>query len=182
MAAATIEGTEKAGAPEAGLPQMNPEYFASQVFWLAITFGLLFVLLSRVTLPKIAGALAGRKTRIESDLAAAETAKRSASDALAEYEAALAQARGRALALAEENRKRIMAEIEALKSAKDAEVLDAMSQADARIAAERVRAEGSIRAAAAEAAASIVERLLGVKVSSAEAKSAVDGGKLRKVG
>ena len=59
MAAATIEGTESTGQPEeAGLPQMNPEHFASQIFWLAITFGLLFLLLSRVTLPKIAGSLA----------------------------------------------------------------------------------------------------------------------------
>jgi F-type H+-transporting ATPase subunit b len=174
MAAATIEGTEKAGAPEGGLPQMNPEHFAGQIFWLVLTFGLLFILLSRVTLPRIAGALDERKSRIEGDLAAAEGSKKAASDALAVYEAALAQARGRALSLADENRKRIVGEIEAMKNAADAKAQEAMSQAEARIASERARAEGNIRSAAAEAAASIVERLLGVPVSSDEAARAVD--------
>jgi F-type H+-transporting ATPase subunit b len=178
MAAAAIEGTGKAGAPaEGGLPQLNPEHFAGQVLWLAITFGLLFILLSRVTLPRIAGALADRKTRIDSDLAAAEQSKKDASDALAAYEAALASARGRALALADENRKRIVSEIEARKSEADAKAQEAMSKAEGRIATERARAEGNTRAAAAEAAASIVERLLGVPVSADEAAKAVDAEK-----
>lgn len=177
MAAPIMEGTEKAAAAEGGLPQLNPEHFAGQIFWLAITFGLLFILLWRVTLPKIAGGLAARKNRIESDLGAAEQSKKDASAALADYETALALARGKALTLADENRKRIVSEIEGLKNAADAKAQDAMSKAEARIAAERARAEGSIRSAAAEAAASIVERLLGVPVSSDEAAKAVDGGK-----
>lgn len=181
-AAATTEGTEAAGHPagEAGLPQMNPEFFASQIFWLVITFGLLFLVLSRVTLPKIAGSLAARKNRIEGDLNAAERSRKDASDALADYETALAQARGKALAMADENRKRIVGEIDALKSAADAKAQEAMGNAEARIAAERTKAEGSIRSAAAEAAASIVERLLGVPVSGEEAANAVDGIKVQK--
>jgi len=178
MAAATIEGTEStAQREEVGLPQMNTEHFAGQIFWLAVTFGLLFILLSRVTLPKIAGGLAARKNRIDGDLTAAERFKKDASDALAAYEAALAQARGRALALADENRKRTVAEIERMKAAADAKAQEAMGKAEARIAAERSRAEGNIRAAAAEAAASIVERLLGVQVSGDEAAKAVDAAK-----
>jgi F-type H+-transporting ATPase subunit b len=181
MAAATTEGTESTGQPEeAGLPQMNPEHFASQIFWLVITFGLLFVLLSRVTLPKIAGSLTARKNCIEGDLGAAERSRKDASDALSEYETALAQARGRAHALADENRKRIVGEIDALKSAADAKAQEAMGKAEARIAAERTKGEGNIRSAAAEAAASIVERLLGVAVSPDEAAAAVDGGKTQK--
>ena len=181
-AAATTEGTEAAGHPagEAGLPQMNPEFFASQIFWLVITFGLLFLVLSRVTLPKIGSGLAARKNRIDGDLNAAERSKKDASDALADYETALAQARGKALAMADENRKRIVGEIEALKNAADAKAQEAMGKAEARIAAERTKAEGSIRSAAAEAAASIVERLLGVPVSGDEAANAVDGVKVRK--
>ena len=181
MAAATIEGTESAGQPEeAGLPQMNPEHFAGQIFWLVITFGLLFVLLSRVTLPKIAGSLAARKNRIDGDLSAAGRFNKDASNALSDYETALAQARGRAHALADENRKRIVGEIEGMKNAADAKAQETMSKAEARIAAERTKGEGNIRTAAAEAAASIVERLLGVRVSSDEAANAVDGGKTQK--
>ena len=180
MAAATIEGTESTGQPEeGGLPQLNPEHYTSQIFWLAITFGLLFILLSRVVLPKIASGLQARKSRIEGDLNAAERSKRDASDALSDYESALAHARGKALAMADENRKRVVAEIEHLKSAADAKAQEAMSRAEARIAAERQRAEGNIRTAAAEAAASIVERLLGAPVSGDEALAAVDGRKAR---
>ena len=175
MAAAT---EETVGAHEpSGLPQLDMETYPGQLFWLVITFGLLFVLLSRVTLPRIAGSIAARKNRIEGDLGAAEQSKKDASDALAAYEAALAQARNKALALADENRKRIVGEIEALKKEADAKAQDAMGKAEARIATERTRAEGNIRSAAAEAAASIVERLLGVQVSGDEATAAVDGGK-----
>jgi F-type H+-transporting ATPase subunit b len=158
MAAAT---EETVGAHEpSGLPQLDMETYPGQLFWLVITFGLLFILLSRVTLPRIA-----------------EQSKKDASDALAQYEAALAQARSKALAMADENRKRIVGEIEALKKEADAKAQDAMGKAEARIATERTRAEGNIRSAAAEAAASIVERLLGVQVSGDEAIAAVDGGK-----
>ena len=176
MAAAATHETVGAEEPS-GLPQLDVETYPSQLFWLVITFGLLFILLSRVTLPRIAGALAARKNRIEGDLGAAEQSKKDASDALAQYEAALAQARNKALAMADENRKRIVGEIESLKGAADAKAQEAMSKAEARIAAERTRAEGNIRSAAAEAASSIVERLLGVPVSSDEAIAAVDVGK-----
>jgi F-type H+-transporting ATPase subunit b len=174
MAAAT---DETVGHEPSGLPQLDVETYPGQLFWLVITFGLLFVLLSRVTLPRIAGSIAARKNRIEGDLGAAERSRKDASNALAEYEAALAQARNKALTLADENRKRIVGEIEVLKKEADAKAQEAMGKAEARIAAEVTRAEGNIRSAAAEAAASIVERLFGVPVSGDEAIAAVDGGK-----
>ena len=119
-----------------------------------------------MTLPKIAGGLAARKNRIDGDLGAAEQSRKDASNALAEYEAALAQARGtRACACRREPQAHRRARSTRLKNAADAKAQEAMSKAEARIAAERTRAEGNIRNAAAEAAASIVERLLGVAVS-----------------
>src|ERR1043166_733563 len=98
MAAAegTIEGTAQP-AEHAGLPQMNPEYFPSQVFWLAITFGLLFLVLWRTTLPMIAGVIGARRGQIEGDLGTAESFRKDAANALAGYESALATARSRAL-------------------------------------------------------------------------------------
>src|ERR1700752_307383 len=101
MAAATEEAV---GANEpSGLPQLDVETYPGQLFLLVITFGLLFVLLSRVALPRIAGSMAARKNRIEGYLGAAEQSKKDASAALAQYEAALAQARNKALAMADEN-------------------------------------------------------------------------------
>jgi F-type H+-transporting ATPase subunit b len=169
---ATMTGTV---APEehSGLPQMDFETFPSQIFWLAVTFGLLFVVLSRLTLPMIAGAIGERRSRIEGDLGTAESLRKDAATALSDYEAALAQARNRAHQLADENRKRIVAEIERLKAAADAEAQAAMAEAEKRIAAERAKAVTGVKAAAAEAAADIVQRLIGTTVSIEDAAAAV---------
>jgi F-type H+-transporting ATPase subunit b len=170
----TIEGTQ---VPEksAGLPQMDVSTFPSQLFWLVVTFGLLLVVMNKVALPGIAGGLANRKARIDGDLADAENAHKTAAEALAQYEAALAQARAKALANADQNRKRLNAEIDALKADADAKAQAATASAEAQIASERQRASGHIRAAAAEAASAIVERLIGVTVGTEEAANAVNG-------
>lgn len=171
--AATIEGTVEPGE-SAGLPQMDVESFPSQMFWLVITFGLLFVVLSKLTLPRIAGSIADRRGRIEGDLGAAEASRQGAANEQTAYETALAQARSRAQGLADENRKRVTAEIDALKAAAGTEAQSAMAAAEKRIAAERGKAESHIRSSAAEAAADIVERLIGVKVAGDDAAKAVD--------
>jgi F-type H+-transporting ATPase subunit b len=174
MAAAesTIEGT---GAPEghAGLPQMDVGTFSGQVFWLVLTFGLLFLVLWRVTLPMIAGAIGNRRNQIEGDLETAEDLRKDAGAALAAYEAALTQARGRAHQLADENKKRIVAEIEQLKSVAASEAQGTMAEAERRIVAERAKAVTGVAAAAAEAAADIVQRLIGGTVSIEDARNAV---------
>jgi len=174
MAAAegTTEGTVQREG-HAGLPQMEPSTFPSQIFWLVVTFGLLFLVLWRMTLPMIAGAIGERRSRIDGDLGTAENLRKEAANALQAYEAALAQARGRAHQLADENRKRLMGEIEQMKAAADADAQRAMHEAEARIAVDRSRAVRGVQAAAAEAAAVIVERLIGTPVSAEDAAKAV---------
>src|SRR4051812_47194675 len=127
--AAPGETTTGTVQPEgrAGLPQMNVESFPSQLFWLVVTFGLLFIVLSRMTLPMIAGAIRQRRRRIEGDLATAETFRKDAAGALQSYESALASARTRAHQLADENKKRVVAEIDGMKAAADREAQNAMA-------------------------------------------------------
>jgi F-type H+-transporting ATPase subunit b len=174
MAAAegTIEGTV---APEghSGLPQMDVQTFTGQIFWLVLTFGLLFLVLSRMTLPMIAGAIGARRSKIEGDLSTAEGFRKDAADALASYETALTQARTRAHQLADENKKRIVGEIERLKTAAESEAQTAMGEAEKRIAGERARAVSGVKSSAAEAAAEIVQRLIGREVSIQDATAAV---------
>jgi F-type H+-transporting ATPase subunit b len=171
MAAPVRETTEGTGAPaeHAGLPQMNAGTFPSQIFWLVVTFGLLFLVLWRKTLPMIESVIGQRRGRIEGDLGTAENFRKEAQAALAAYEAALAQARARAHQLADQNRKIVVGEIERLKAAADAEAQKAFGIAEKRIAAERGKALAGVRTAAAEAAAEIVERLIGVSVSAEDA-------------
>jgi F-type H+-transporting ATPase subunit b len=173
---AAAEGTiESTGEPEAhsGLPQMDVETFPGQVFWLVLTFALLFLVLWRVTLPMIAGAIGNRRDMIEGDLKTAENLRDDAAAALSAYEAALTQARGRAHALADENKKRIVAEIERLKAKAESEAQATMAEAERRIAGERAKAVTGVAAAAAEAAADIVQRLIGSSVNAEDARNAV---------
>jgi F-type H+-transporting ATPase subunit b len=168
----TTTGTQ---VPEghAGLPQMDAETFPSQIFWLVVTFGLLFIVLSRNTLPMIAGAIGARRGQIEGDLGTAETRRKDAAGALQAYEAALASAKASAHQLADENKKRVVSEIDTMKNAADAESQAAMAAAEKRIAAQRTEAVAGVRTAAAAAAADIVERLIGTPVSADEAANAV---------
>jgi F-type H+-transporting ATPase subunit b len=172
---APIAGAASTGqAVHSGLPQMDVSTFPSQIFWLAVTFGLLYLVLSRVTLPRVAATITRRRNRIDGDLATAEQSRKDAADALTAYDTGLAQARARAQVMAEENRKTILAEIERMKKEADAKAQESLSRAEKHIAAERVRASASVKASAAEAAAAIVARLTQQSVSTADAMAAVN--------
>ena len=174
-----VEGTLDEGEvhAEGGLPQMNVDTFAGQLFWLAVTFAFLFLVLSRIALPRIGGAIAARRSRIEGDLGAAETARAEADQSLPAYETALAAAKGRAMALAEESRKLVSSEVDKLKAAAEDNTQKTIAAAEARIVEARKKAEAHVRIAAGEAAADIVERLIGQRVSSSEAANAVGNGR-----
>jgi F-type H+-transporting ATPase subunit b len=165
--------TETTEHPGGGLPQMHAETFPSQIFWLVVTFGLLFLVLWRITLPMIERVISERRNRIEGDLGTAEKLRQQAANALAAYESQLLGARNRAHQLLDQNRKAISAELDDVKSRAEAEAQGAMKEAEERVSADRARALGSLRSAAAEAASAIVERLIGKKISPDEAMKAI---------
>lgn len=175
MAEQTTTATTEVPAKHeaAGFPPFKTETFPSQFFWLAVTFGFLFVVLWRVAGPRINAAITGRRGAINAALAEAGKARASAEAAQAGYEAALASARAKANALAEETRQSLNAEIARAKAEADAEAAKAMHEADTRIAATRESARAAVGTAARDAAIAIVERLTGDKVSAEEAASAV---------
>jgi F-type H+-transporting ATPase subunit b len=170
--AATTAGTVQ---PETsgGFPPFKAETFPSQLFWLAITFGFLFVVLWRFAGPRIQSVIAERRGKINDDIRTAEQHRKDSEAAAAAYEAALAAARGRAHALADENRKRVSSEIDSAKGLADAEANKATVAAEARIAQLRNEAKVHIRNAARDAAVSIVSRLTGETVSNEVAAEAV---------
>jgi F-type H+-transporting ATPase subunit b len=171
--AANTTATTEAPHKGAGFPPFKTETFPGQIFWLAITFVFLFVVLWRVAGPRIGGVIAQRKDKIAGDLGAAEAHRKEADAASAAYDSALAAARARGRTLADENRKRISDEIERAKAKAETEAQDAMAKADALIVETRNEAKGHILKAAQEAAAEIVAHLTGDKVSSDEAAAAV---------
>jgi F-type H+-transporting ATPase subunit b len=176
----TVEGTEAHGgahggaASGGGLPQLKPESFAGQLFWLAVTFVLLYVLMSSVALPRIAKVLEARKTRIRDDLDAAARAQADAQAAGKAHEQSLTDARARARKLSDEARAKAQAESDARARSEGEQLAAGIAKAEQRIQAMRTAALANVEGIAAEAAGSIVERLAGVKPSAAAVASAVN--------
>lgn len=166
----THEGTEVAHEPT--FPPFNADTFAGQLLWLALTFGFLYVLMSRVALPRIGGILESRRTRIEGDLKEADRLRVETERAAQAYEEALAEARANAHAIAEETRQGIRADIEGKRAKVETDLAGKVAEAEARIAESMTAALTHVDDIAAETAAMLVSQLSG-KVSPAEAREAV---------
>lgn len=174
MIAAIVAAAASHAAPQSsGMPQFNPEFFPSQLFWLAVSFGLLYILMSRVALPRIGEVIEERRDRIQRDLDSAEKMKRETEKALAGYEKALADARTRAGGLAKETRQKLSAEVDAERHRVDAQVNAKIAQAEASITATKTKAMSSIGEIASDIAGSVVGKLTGTDASPDEVRQAL---------
>ena len=165
--------TTEAPKKEGGFPPFDTTTFPSQLFWLVVTFAFLFTVLWKVAGPRINGAITNRRGVINGAIAEAGKARGDAEAAQAAYETALAGARARGNALAEETRQTLNGEIAKAKADADAKAHDAMAVAEASIAATREAAKAHVKEAAQGAAIAIVERLTGDKVSAEDAAAAI---------
>jgi len=159
--------------PSGGFPPFKTETFENQIFWLAITFTFLFVVLWRIAGPRIGGAIAARRGKMEGDLKQAEAHRKDAEAAQAHYEQALSEARARAHTLAEENRKRIHGEIDTAKAKAEADAHKTTADAEARIQTMRQSALAEVAKTAEDAAIAIVARLTGDTVTADDARAAL---------
>ena len=144
-----------------GFPPFNPESFASQLLWLVLIFGTLYLLMSRLALPRVDAIMAARRDQIEGDLAAARGLKEESDAAIAAYEKGLADARSRAQALANETSVKHAAVAEARRKELDLTLNAKIADAEKAIAAQKTAAMEQIKDIAVEAASAIVERLIG---------------------
>jgi len=155
------------------MPQLDYPTWPPQLFWLAVTFMALYFVISRVVIPRTGGVIALRKSTIDGDLAKAKNLKDETENAVRSYEAALAEARAKAHAIAQENRNTLNAEIEAERAKLDAALGAKIATAEKKVAASRDKALEDVAAMAAEIAGEIVTQLTGAKVTKAEASAAV---------
>lgn len=156
------------------MPQMVFEDFVPQVIWLVFAFTFLYVVMSRVALPRIAGVIEERRDKIADDLDRAAEFKKEAEQALAAYKEALADARNRALAIAAKNREEVKAETEKLRADSDAKIADMMHDAERRIEQTKEAALVNVRDVAADVASAVVEKLLGQSVGKETVDAVVD--------
>jgi len=171
--AETTASTEAPGG-HGGFPPFQRENFPSQLIWLAVTFVLLYVLMSRLALPRIAGILADRDKRIADDIAAANRFKEQSDTAHAAYEKALADARARAQAIANETREREAAAAEETNKRLEAQLHERLAAAEKSIAATRTAAMGNVGTIAGDTASAIVQRLIGTAPAANDVAAAVN--------
>jgi len=165
-------------AGHGAFPPFQSEHFPSQLMWLAVSFVLLYVLMSKVALPRIGAIFAERSRRIGDDLKAAERLKEQSDAAHSAYEKALADARARAQSIAGETRAQQASEAAATQKRLEAQLHERLAAAEQSISATRSAAMGNVHSIAADTAPAIVERLIGKTPAAHEVAAALgDGGK-----
>lgn len=158
---------------EAGLPQLNTATYLPQVAWLALTFILLYLLMSRVALPRVAQVLQDRQDRIEDDLQKAEALRAEAQGVEHAYEKALSDARSQAAAVLSEAQAEISAQAARRQADFAAALAEKTADAEARIAAERQAALADVATIAADAARQLAAKVGRVEADADTAQSAV---------
>lgn len=164
-----------AEAGNVGMPQLDFTTFPSQIFWLVVALIVLYYVLSRAALPRIAGAIEERQDAIEDDLDRAAEFKRRAHQAEEAYEAALAAARAEVSRIAAEARAEVQAEVQKVVAKAEADIAAKAAESEARIGAVREQAAENVRAVARETTAALIGAVLpGMTVSEADITAAVD--------
>jgi F-type H+-transporting ATPase subunit b len=143
-----------------GLPQLDFTTFPSQIFWLAVTFIVLFQLMNKVALPRIASVLEERADAIADDLDRADEFRRKAAEAEQAYQEALAAARARAQEIVAATRAEIQKDVEAATARADAEISARAGESEKRIREIRDSAAAAVRDVATEVAGAIVQKLM----------------------
>jgi F-type H+-transporting ATPase subunit b len=156
------------------MPQLNPLDWGPQLVWLLITFGILYLLMVYVALPRICGVIEKRAAHIANDLAQADKLRRKTEEAIAAYEQALAEAKQKAHAIVEEGRAKLKDETAKERAKLEADLAKRSAEAEARIDAAKISAMKDVNAVAADVAADIVRRLIGSAPPKADIDKAVE--------
>jgi len=178
----TTSGTEvpgHGGGPTGVFPPLDTQHYPSQLLWLVISFGLLYYLMSRIILPRLEAGMKLRSDRIRGDLMEAQRLKNASEQAAAAYEQALAEARAKANAIAQESRSALMRELDAERARVEADIEARIAGAEVRIRDMKTRALSEVERIAEDVTADVVQRLVGAAPDAAAVKralKAVSGG------
>ncbi|MEQ8441504.1 MAG: F0F1 ATP synthase subunit B' [Alphaproteobacteria bacterium] len=157
------------------MPQLDFSTYGSQMFWLVVSFAVLFLLMWKVAIPRVGEVIEAREQKIRADLERAEQLQAEIADAEESVNAALAQARAEAQDLLRKAQDKISADHAKKQDKLDAELAERIAEAEQRIDAARKEALASVREVAEEVAAASVEKLTGQAADAAAVKAAVDG-------
>ena len=165
---------EAFAAESGGMPQLNPEFWISQIFWLILTFGIMYLVLSKFILPKISNNLEVRKSQILENIEAAEKQREDSEAKLKEYDEVILKSKSEAKTMFNQTREKALKDIMAKKEVLDQQIDDEINKAEKEIEALRVSAPDKINKIAIETSSELLEKLIGSGVNSSSISAIVD--------
>ncbi len=169
IAADTAETAEKSGS----LPQQDLSTFPGQIFWLLVTFGIMYLIMSRVFLPKLSGMIEERRDRIADDYDQAAELKRQAEEAEVAYNQSLADAKAKASSIAAETRADLDKEIATMSAKNDEQLASQVASAETRINDMKNAAAAKVQEAAVDTTRALVEALIDEMPTAEATKAAI---------
>ena len=165
---------EAFAAESSGMPQLNPEFCVSQIFWLIITFGLLYVVLSKLILPKISANLEIRKSQIIENIEAAEKKREQSELNIEEYKKIVQDSKNEAKNYFKQAREKVLKDINVKKETLDKELDEEVDKAESEIKNFRDNAPEKIKRIAIETSADLLQELIGTETNSSSISAIVD--------
>ncbi len=161
-------------AESGGMPQLNPEFWISQIFWLIITFGILFIVLTKVILPKISNNLETRKSQILENIETADKQKVESQKKIDEYEKIILDSKLKAKSYFNEAREKILDDINKKRSALEKDLDKEISEVEKELSDLKNKSGEKINKIAAETSAELIKELIGEEVNSSSIAAIVE--------
>ena len=161
-------------AESGGMPQLNPEFWISQIFWLILTFGIMYVVLSKFILPKISNNLESRKSQIIENIEAAEKQREDSETKLKEYEEIISKSKLEAKNIFNQAREKALKDINTKREVLDKQIDEEISIAEEEINTLRKSAPEKINTIAIEASSDLIQKLIGAEVNNSSISAIVD--------
>ena len=161
-------------AESGGMPQLNPEFWVSQIFWLTLTFGVLYVVLSKLILPKISANLELRKSQIQENIEAAEKQRENSESKLKEYDQIVLKSKLEAKDILKSAREKVLKDINSKKEILDKQIDEEINNAEKEIEMLRKSASGKINKIAIETSSDLIKKLIGAEVNSSSISAIVE--------
>ena len=161
-------------AESGGMPQLNPEFWVSQIFWLTLTFGVLYVILSKLILPKISANLESRKSQISDNIEAADKSREESEAKLKEFEEIISKSKNEAKNIYNQAREKVLKDIKAKSEVLDKQIDDEIKKAEDEINHLKKEAPTKINKIAIETASELTQKLIGAEVNNSSITAIVD--------
>ena len=161
-------------AESGGMPQLNPEFWISQIFWLTLTFGILYIVLSKLILPKISANLELRKSQIQDNIEAAEKQRKDSESKLKEYDDIIFKSKLEAKNIFKDSREKVIKDINNKKETLENQINEEIKKAEKEIEVVKKSAPEKINKIAIEASSELVKKLIGAEINNSSISAIVD--------